>query len=97
MCKVIDGIGIGGIVVIAAIMVLLALPGCGNGKLSVQDALTVLERGRADGHLVLTSVGSPLGMGQKTVFWLGPEMTLSFDGDIDFATPLERAAEEPED
>jgi hypothetical protein len=65
--------------------------GCAEGEgISVQDSLKMLERGQARGHLVVTSTESPLSVAQKTRLSLGPEVTVAFDGDVDYANPLLR-------
>lgn len=62
------------------------LMGCGD-MVKFETAMAFLKDGNADGHLVLTTGGSPLQAGMKQVFFLGPEnCALSFDGDVDFGS-----------
>ncbi len=69
----------------ALLLALAAFPGCAaNGEHSVRDALLILERGNAVGHVTLSSSGSPLAAGQTTTFFLGPAIHFAFDGDIRF-------------
>uniref|UniRef100_A0A6M3LC32 Uncharacterized protein n=1 Tax=viral metagenome TaxID=1070528 RepID=A0A6M3LC32_9ZZZZ len=78
--------------VIAAI-VLLSCVGCGGKEMTVQDTLTVLERGKATGHLTITSSDHPLQFGMKQTFFLGPNITLAFDGQVDYSDPMMRGLE----
>ena len=58
--------------------------GCDNSQ-QFDMTMKMLEDGNADGHIVVTTGGSPLQAGMKQVFFLGPEnASLSFDGTIDF-------------
>ncbi len=71
-------------ITIVAAMVLACLAGC-QGKMTPSDTITMLERSGARGHLVITAGGSPLSAGMSQNFFLGsPQMSVSFDGDIDF-------------
>jgi hypothetical protein len=72
-----------------AVLFSLGILGCqgtgSEGKLMVRDYLDVLQAGNADGHLTVSTGGSPLQVGMKQVFCAGPEnCALAFDGDIDF-------------
>jgi len=78
---------------IVAAIVLLSCVGCGGKEMTVQDTLTVLERGKATGHLTITSSDHPLQFGMKQTFFLGPNVTLAFDGKVDFSEPLMREPE----
>lgn len=80
-------------------LALLALAAClgsgckSAGTMDVRDTLAILERGKASGHVTMTTGGSPLTAGMKQTFFLGPENAgFAFDGNIDFGgnepTPL---------
>jgi hypothetical protein len=67
---------------------LLSVSSCLSSGCSTQDkttaVLSVLEEGKARGHLVLTTSGA-VSVGVQQDFYLGAKgTTLSFDGDIDF-------------
>jgi hypothetical protein len=68
------------------LLCLVWLPaGCDSAQ--YDQTLTMLKEGNAAGHLVITGGGSPLQAGAKTLFFLGAEnMSLSFDGSIDFGS-----------
>ena len=72
----------------AAALLLFGCQGSGSGgKVTVGDTLDVLRAGEARGHLVVTTGGSPLSIGAKTILHAGPESaTLAFDGEVDFST-----------
>lgn len=75
---------------------LLAAGGClmgceGSGKdggITTMDAQKFLEDGKFKGKGRWSQGGAPLSVGQKTVFWIGPESALfEFDGSFDFSDP----------
>lgn len=73
---------------LALLGILLILFGFGcSDVVKFETAMTFLADGNAEGHLVLTTGGSPVQAGMKQVFFLGPEnCSLSFDGDVDFGS-----------
>ena len=82
---------------LALIVFLVAsmLPGCAPKARSMADAqanreswMAVLKAAKFKGHVRMEQGGSPLSIGQKTVFFAGPEnMSFEADGSIDFSGP----------
>lgn len=79
-----------------AVLAAIGAVAAGGCKSPDQTAsvLATLERGRAEGHLTVTTSGA-VGVGQKTTLWAGADgTTVAFDGSVDFdpegrqATPL---------
>lgn len=67
----------------AAVCVLVASMGCSSQQ-KTEDVLLILQEGKAQGHLVITTDGR-LSVGQTTAFFAGANAaSVSFDGDIDF-------------
>ncbi len=74
--------------VLAAVFGFGLLGGCSD-QAQNDNVMQFLREAGADGHLSLSTGGSPIAAGMKQVFFLGPEnATLSFDGKIDFARPV---------
>lgn len=71
----------------------LSATGCAPRATSMADAdanrqswLSALRAAKAKGHFRMEQGGSPLSIGQKTVFFAGPEnMSMMFDGSVDFS------------
>lgn len=85
--------------VLAAIAA-VAATGCKTPD-QTASVLATLERGRAEGHLTVTTSGA-VGVGQKTTLWAGADgTTVAFDGSVNFdpegrqATPLPPTGQGP--
>jgi hypothetical protein len=69
---------------VLSLILLLLLGGCADPQQS-QTAMDFLKQGQAQGTLTMTSGGSPLQVGSKQVFFVGPEnASLNFHGAIDY-------------
>lgn len=69
---------------IGAAIAAIAAGGCKSPD-QTASVLATLERGRAEGHLTVTTSGA-VGVGQKTTLWAGAEgTTVAFDGSVNFA------------
>ena len=63
---------------------LSCLTGCSQER-DPNDTLRLLQQGKAEGHLVLSTDGR-IGVGATQEFFLGPiHSGLAFDGSVDFA------------
>ena len=72
------------LVVLAGWVLVGGMLGCESSQ-QFDQTMKFLEDGNAEGHVVVTTGGSPLQAGMKQTFFLGPEnCALSFDGNIDF-------------
>jgi hypothetical protein len=70
--------------IVSLILAVLLLGGCADPQQS-QTAMDFLKQGQAQGTLTMTSGGSPLQVGSKQVFFVGPEnASLNFHGEIDY-------------
>ena len=75
--------------ILAAGLVTLACLGC-NDPNTMETTLQALERGKAQGQLILTSDGR-VSVDQRISFGLGAgKAALSFSGNIDFNDPVNR-------
>jgi hypothetical protein len=64
-------------------LLLAVMTGCESQE-RTQDVLLMLERGKARGHLTVTT-SAQLAAGQQIKFFVGAgDTTVAFDGDIDF-------------
>lgn len=71
-----------------ASVLLWHLGGCASdGTMTAEKALYFLQGAEARGQMDLAVSGPPLAVGQKTTFFAGPEVTLSFSGNVDFSQP----------
>jgi hypothetical protein len=70
--------------IVSLILAVLLLGGCADPQQS-QTTMDFLRQGKGNGTLTLTSGGSPLQVGSKQVFFVGPEnASLNFHGSVDF-------------
>jgi hypothetical protein len=60
--------------IVSLILAVLLLGGCADPQQS-QTAMDFLKQGQAQGTLTMTSGGSPLQVGSKQVFFVGPGKT----------------------
>ncbi len=85
-----------------AIAFSLMLTGCATRNMTFDESqknreswTSTLERGKFKGHIRVEQGGSPFSLGEKTVFFLGPEnMSLLADGQVDFSQDSSQPSDE---